>query len=135
MMKDHDKILKLLEKVIINIGKDFKSALKSFNAFEWNFEKHVFVEERAIFASDNPTNIVEKYPIITELLEEHLVLLDYLSEMRKDLLRKHTMDFSKFKRVLTNHKNFEEESLYHILDQELDKSQKNLICERIYEFS
>jgi len=134
-MKDHEKILKLLETIETNIEQDFELVLKSFNAFEWNFEKHVFVEERAIFASDNPTNIVKKYPIILELQEEHLVLFDNLSEMRKDLLRKHTIDFSKFKRLLTNHRNFEEENVYPKLDQELDKSQKNLICEKINEFS
>jgi len=135
MVKDHAVILDLLGEIEKNIGGDFEILLKSFNSFEWCFEKHIFVEERAIFASVNPINLFEKYPIIPELLEEHLVLLDCLSKIRKDLLRKKRIDFSKFKNLLINHKNFEEKNVYPNLDQELDNSQKNSIFERINEFS
>ena len=64
---DQDKLrtLKLLE-AIEDDSNEFNPMLKSFNEFEWNFEKHIFVEERAIFASGNPTNIIVRYPIITE---------------------------------------------------------------------
>ena len=88
MIQDHKKIIKLLDLVESNIGNDFELIIKSFNNFEWNFEKHLFVEEKAIFASDTPIDLTIKYPIILELLEEHIVLLDMLTEMRKNLLRK-----------------------------------------------
>ena len=57
MVKDHNRLMKYLEDVKKNIKSDFDVLLKSFNTFEWNLEKHFFVEERAIFTSYNPDYI------------------------------------------------------------------------------
>jgi hemerythrin superfamily protein len=135
MIKDHNSLIILLKSIQSNINKDFKSLQKSFNEFDWKFEKHLFVEERAIYSSDAPIDIVKKYPIILELFEEHIVLLDILSEIKRDLLRNQTVDISKFIRLLKNHKDFEEENVYPRLDKELNESQKNLIFMKINEIS
>jgi hemerythrin superfamily protein len=133
MVKDHAKILKLLNAVEASIRKDFSSLIKSFNTFEWNLEKHIFLEERAIFISYHDPKNIEGYTMVPKFLEEHIVILDKLSGIRKDILRRGPLDLSQFKILLMNHKNSEEKSLYPKLDEELDEIKKEYIIERINE--
>ena len=51
MTADHTKILKLLQDVEKSIGIELVSLMKVFDTFEWELEKHIFTEEKAIFSS------------------------------------------------------------------------------------
>jgi hemerythrin-like domain-containing protein len=133
MIKDHGKIVKLLKDVEKSIGMELVSTMKVFDTFEWELEKHIFIEEKAIFSSYRPTNIVEGYKMVPELIQQHNEILNMLRMMRKNLQWQRPIDYDQFKELIMAHKTFEEASLYPKLDQELDASQKEEIIQRIRE--
>jgi len=133
MMKDHGKIVKLLLDVEKSIGMELISTMKVFDTFEWELEKHIFIEEKAIFTSYKPTNIVEGYKMVPELIQQHNDILNGLRMMRKNLMWQRPIDYDEFKELILAHKTFEEASLYPKLDQELDVSQKEEIMKKIRE--
>jgi len=133
MIKDHGKIVKLLLDVEKSIGMELISTMKVFDTFEWELEKHIFIEEKAIFTSYKPTNIVEGYKMVPELIQQHNDILNRLRVMRKNLMWQRPIDNNEFKELIMAHKTFEEVSLYPKLDQELDVSQKEEIIKKIRE--
>ena len=133
MVNDHAKILKLLKKVSSHTKQDTKSLLRSFHTFEWNLEKHIFVEERAVFTSYNPEHVFEGYDVFLELSKEHTVILEKLKEIKEDLLQGKGVELLELRKLLIKHKNFEEQSIYPTLDQEINESEKHYIIERIKE--
>jgi hemerythrin-like domain-containing protein len=133
MIKDHRKIVKLLLDVEKSIGMELISTMKVFDIFEWELEKHIFIEEKAIFTSYKPTNIVEGYKMVPELIQQHNDILNKLRVMRKSLIWQRPIDYNDFKELIMAHKTFEEVSLYPKLDQELDVSQKEEIIKKIRE--
>lgn len=133
MTKDHGKIIKLLHNVEQSIGKELIATLKAFDTFEWELEKHIFTEEKAIFSSYNPTNIVEGYKMVPELIKQHNEILNRLRMMRKNLQWQRPIDYDEFKELIMTHKTFEEVSLYPKLDQELSTAQKEEIIKKIHE--
>jgi iron-sulfur cluster repair protein YtfE (RIC family) len=133
MIKDHGKIVTLLLDVEKSIGMELISTMKVFDTFEWELEKHIFIEEKAVFSSYKPTNIVEGYKMVPELIQQHNDILNRLRVMRKNLMWQRPIDYDEFKELIMAHKTFEEVSLYPKLDQELDVSQKEEIMEKIRE--
>ena len=133
MMKDHGKIVKLLLDVEKSIGMELISTMKVFDTFEWELEKHIFIEEKAVFSSYKPTNIVEGYKMVPELIQQHNDILNRLWVMGKNLMWQRPIDYDEFKELIMAHKTFEEVSLYPKLDQELDASQKEEIMKKIRE--
>jgi iron-sulfur cluster repair protein YtfE (RIC family) len=133
MTMDHTRLLKLLRDVEKSIGMELVSVMKVFDTFEWELEKHIFIEEKAIFTSYNPTNILEGYKMVPELIKQHNDILNRIRVMRKDLLWNKPVKYNEFKEFLVTHKTFEEESLYPKLDQELTIPQKEEIIKKIRE--
>jgi len=133
MVQDHGKIVALMKNVEKNLGKDLVSLVKIFETFEWQIEKHIFTEEKAIFSSYSPTNITEGYKMVPQLIKEHNEILNTLRLMRKDIMFNRPFNFEQFKETLMVHKTFEEASLYPKLDQELSTAQKDEIIKRIQE--
>jgi len=131
MVTDHAKIIRLLADVEHSLGKEVTEVLKVFNTFEWELEKHMFTEEKAIFTSYSPTNIFEGYPIVPDLMKQHDEISAYLAAMRKAVMWQQPTPFKEMKDLLLSHKTFEEVSLYPHLDQDLDEKQKNEIISRI----
>lgn len=133
MTADHTKILKLLHDVEKSIGIELVSLMKVFDTFEWELEKHIFTEEKAIFSSYNPKNIIEGYKMVPELVQQHNEILNKIRIMRKDLMWNKSVKFHEFKEFILAHKTFEEASLYPKLDQELTTEQKEEIIKKIRE--
>lgn len=134
MVKDHCKIQNLLDDFEEKTKQDHKAMVKSFHKFEWELEKHVFVEEKAIFTTYNPEDVTEGYKMLPELTKQHNIILNKLSNMRQDILKRRSIqDISGFKEFLTRHKNYEEQEVYPQLDEALDESQKKIIIDRINE--
>jgi hypothetical protein len=133
MVKDHGKIVKMLHDVEKSIGMELISTMKVFDNFEWELEKHIFVEEKAIFTSYNPKNIANGYRMMPQLIQQHNELLNKLQVMRKDLTWQRPVKFEEFRELLLTHKTFEEVSLYPKLDQELTVPQKEEIIKKIRE--
>ena len=134
MIKDHCKIEKLITDLEEKINTDNDSMVKLFHKFEWELEKHIFTEEKVIFASYNPDNVIEGYNMLPELTKQHNYILNQLNNWRKEVRkRKQIPDVYSFKEFLKKHKNFEEEKVYPKLDQFLDEEQKHHILEKINE--
>jgi hemerythrin superfamily protein len=134
MVKDHCKIEKLLDALEKNIDKDYETMRESFNKFEWVLEKHLFTEEKAIFTLYTPEDVSEGYKMLPELTKQHNFIINQLNNWRKDVRNKKKIDgFYEFKKILINHKNYEEKEVYPRLDKTLDDDQKKEIASRINE--
>lgn len=133
MLKDHNRIMKYLEDVENNLGKDFGFLSNSFNTFQWNLEKHLFVEEKAIFTSYNPDESDKKYTYFSDLMDQHTEILAIIESLRKKLQKREPFDLNELKKLLVKHKTFEEKNVYPLLDQEIDDCTKRVIIDRIKE--
>ena len=79
MIKDHSKIEKLINNLEEKTKEDFESMVKAFNKFEWELEKHIFIEEKAIFTSYNPKDVIEGYKMLPELTKQHNYIINTLN--------------------------------------------------------
>ena len=101
MVRDHCKIEKLIDELEVDVDKDYPTISESFNKFEWNLEKHIFIEEKAIFTSYKPDDIVEGYRMLPELTKQHNVILNKLDLIRKNVRnRRRIADIYGFKEFL-----------------------------------
>jgi iron-sulfur cluster repair protein YtfE (RIC family) len=133
MIKDHGRLIALLNKIEKSLDLETDISIKAFDSFEWALEKHIFTEEKAIFTSYQPDNISTGFKMLPNLIKEHNEILNRLRVMRRDVLTGHNSDFLGFKELLLKHKLFEEEELYPKIDQELSEKDKKIIIDRIQE--
>ena len=134
MIKDHYKIEELINKLEEKTKEDFESMAKAFNKFEWELEKHIFTEEKAIFTSYNPEDVIEGYKMLPELTKQHNFIINTLNNWRDDIRKKRTLsDVYSFKEFVMRHKDFEEEKVYPQLDEGLSEEQKRHIIAKINE--
>ena len=131
MSIDHAKLLRLLHLVQQIHGGDVIETIKVFDTFEWELEKHFFAEEKAIFTSYDPDNIIEGYKMVPTLIKDHTEILNTIRTLRRDILKRRPLDFNHLTESLIEHKKFEEEEVYPKLDQELTEEQKSKIIDRI----
>ena len=134
MIQDHCKIEKLIDELEEKTKKDYKSMRKTFDEFEWELEKHIFTEEKAIFTAYKPENVTEGYKMLPELTKQHNYIINTLNNWRTDIRKRKTIsDVYSFKEFLIKHKNFEEEKVYPKLDQSLPEDEKRHIVAKINE--
>jgi len=134
MVKDHNKIERLLNDFEEKVNKDYKIMLKSFNDFEWELQKHIFIEERAIYTQYEPEDIVGGYKMLPKLTTQHNFIVNKLQTWQRDINKKRTItDVSKLKDFIEKHKNFEEKDVYPLMDQTLTEEQKKQISSKINE--
>ena len=133
MVRDHDKIVKLLNEFEKYIDLDKQTLKKVFDIFRWELEKHIFTEEKVIFISYDPEDQLEGYTMIPQLMIDHKKIYDSLKEIQKSIKSDKTCNFQDFKDSLIQHKDFEENFFYPKLDQELDETTKEMIVERFRE--
>ena len=131
MVRDHNRLIEYLKDVEKNLGRDFGFLSNSFNVFQWNLEKHFFVEERAIFTFYNPDSVDEGYEVFLDLSKQHTEILKKIESLRKKLQRRDPFDLNEIKNLLIKHKTFEEENVYPVLDQEINEGEKRFIIERV----
>jgi hypothetical protein len=131
MVKDHNRLMNCLKDVKNNLESDFEVLLKSFNTFEWNLEKHFFVEERAIFTSFNSDYIEDGHQLFTNLSKQHTNILEKVESLRKRLRSGKTIDVSDLETLLLKHKTYEEKNVYPVLDVEISEGEKRFMIERI----
>ncbi|KYK27792.1 hypothetical protein AYK20_02095 [Thermoplasmatales archaeon SG8-52-1] len=131
MVRDHNRLFEYLKDVENNLGSEFGYLSNSFNTFQWNLEKHFFVEERAIFISYKPDEPDKKYDFFSDLMDQHAEILGIIEELRKKLQKREPLDLNELKRLLVKHKTFEEKSIYPVIDQEIGEGEKRFIIDRI----
>jgi len=136
MIDDHCRLEKFLDDLEENIDKEYPLMRESFNKFEWELEKHLFTEEKAIFTLYNPEDVTEGYKMLPELTKQHNILVNKLDNWRKDIRNQRKIDgFYEFKKFLIKHREFEEKEVYPRLDETLDETQKKQIINRINEIT
>ena len=134
MVKDHCKIEDLLNNLEEKNNEDFDSMHTAFNIFEWELEKHIFTEEKAIFTSYNPEDKTEGFKMLPELTKQHNYIVNTLNNWRDDIRKKRTLsDVYSFKEFIIKHKDFEEEKVYPQLDEGLSEEEKRKIIAKINE--
>jgi hemerythrin-like domain-containing protein len=134
MIKDHCKIEELLKIFEEKSKDDFEQTKKAFDKFEWELEKHIFIEEKAIFSSYNPDDLVEGFKMLPELTKEHNFIINFLNNWRHDIRKKRIItNISTFKEYLYRHRDFEEEKVYPNLDEFLSNDDKKIIVAKINE--
>ena len=127
MIKDHNRLIGYLKDVKNNLGSDFEVLINLFNKFQWNLEKHFFVEERAILTSYNPDNIEEGHQLFTDLSKQHTLILEHVELLRKRLRMNKTIDVSDLEDMLLKHKTLEEKNVYPVLDLEISEGEKRYL--------
>ena len=129
MLKDHEKIVDYLNKVEESGHPDIEAFLK----FEWHLKKHIFIEEKAIFISYQPSDDSEEEKIFNKLSKEHTVIMDLLDKILKESFPRGNTSFNKLKKLLAVHKKFEENEVYPKLEEKLNEKNKREIIEKITE--
>lgn len=136
MIRDHCKIEKLINDLEKNTKVNFESMKKSFYEFEWELEKHIFTEEKAIFTSYNPEDVSEGYKMLPEITKQHNFIINTLNNWRDDIRKRRMIrDVYSFKEFIIRHKDFEEEKVYPKLDESLPEDEKRHIVAKINEIS
>ncbi len=134
MVKDHCKIEKLLDDLEENTDEGFDIMREYFNKFEWELEKHIFTEEKAIFTSYAPEDVSYGYEMLPELTAQHNYLVNQLNNWRENIRNKKKITgIYDFKIFLTKHRVYEEKEVYPKLDEALDETQKRQIVDKINE--
>jgi hemerythrin superfamily protein len=134
MVNDHARLEHLLDKLEDHVDDDYPTMRKAFNTFEWELEKHLFVEEKAIFTQYNPEDITEGYKMLPVITKQHTFIVSTLDTWRKQVRNNERLEgFHDFKQFLIKHKKYEENDVYPRLDASLTEEQKRHIIERIQE--
>lgn len=134
MIKDHSKIERLISKLDKKNKSSFDEMKKAFNKFEWELEKHIFTEEKAIFTVYNPDDVIIGFNMLPEITKQHNYILNNLNNWREQV-RKNNMlsDIYSFKEFPVRHKIFEEEKVYPKLEESLSITDKKYIIAKINE--
>ncbi len=133
MARDHDVMIDLLNEFSECMDQESQIKKKAFEKFLWEIEKHIFTEEKVVFTLYTPEDFKEGYRMVPQLMKEHDIINKKLNEMRKNIYAGKPCDSQGFKDILVKHKDFEERSLYPILDEGLDEKAKEMIINRINE--
>lgn len=134
MIKDHKKIEELIDILEKESKKDYESMRKAFIKFDWELEKHIFTEEKAIFSSYNPDDVTYGYKMLPELTKQHNYILNTLNNWRKEIRDKRMIsDIYSFKHFIIKHKYFEEMQVYPKFDEFLPEEEKRHIIAKINE--
>ncbi len=130
MIQNHKYIKKLFDMFKKDIKENNGRVLKSFDTFKWEMEKHLLIEEKAIFGfyySDDGEN----YEITLDLIKQHKIILEMLKIIEVSLRDEEAVNILEFERLWIKHKRFEDEIFYPELDRKLNNHEKKDIAERI----
>lgn len=130
MLRDHGEILKLLNVFKKSVGGDSKAMVKAFDRFNWQLERHMFVEERVIFKKDLPISN-DSYGMVQKVLDDHKMISSMLNEIGQALGKKSKIDTLRLEKFLVAHKNMEEIELYPRLEDELNPALKAFMVDQI----
>ena len=134
MVKDHCKLEELISDLEEKNKGDFEEMRKSFHKFEWELEKHIFTEEKAIFTDYSPDDVSQGYKMLPELTKQHNYIVNTLNNWRNDVRKKKMLtDVYSLKEFLLKHRNFEEEKVYPKLEEALSEDDKRHIVAKINE--
>ena len=134
MVNDHNEIESLIKNFDESIDKDYDDMKNAFEKFEWKLEKHLFIEEKAIFTFYEPSDVIQGFQMLPTIMKQHNYILNELQQMRKAINNgKKPMGVDELKIFLMKHRNYEEKDLYPQLEEVLNSEQKQKVVDRIQE--
>ncbi|OGZ62696.1 MAG: hypothetical protein A2998_00410 [Candidatus Staskawiczbacteria bacterium RIFCSPLOWO2_01_FULL_37_25b] len=68
-----------------------------------------------------------------ELKKEHIIMLDKLEKISENLSDEENNGIENFLKLLTSHREKEEQKLYPLLDEKLSGEEKSLVISRVNE--
>ena len=130
MMKHHYNIDKILGKFTKELKEKSKVNMSTFNKFKWELEKHFFLEEKAIFQLHYSNN-KQTNKITTRLKSEHDKMIEELEKLEANIKLGKSFDFTDLRKMIIDHKNYENREFYPLLDDELENERRDLIIQRL----
>ncbi len=131
LREDHARV----ERLIVELDTwDADELQRGFNTFRKALQRHMFVEELAVFTFIRTEHHVELscMPTLQQQHDEILLLLDQMDETRH---QSPPMDVAPLKHALLaaldEHRRFEDEELYPRFDADLGEQQKRTILLRL----
>jgi hypothetical protein len=132
MIKDHYRILSLLHGFEMSFQQDQHTRMNSFLNFKWYLEKHIFIEERALFSLIRIEKVnTELYDIYPELVEQHKEILSEVEQIYKQINQEIECDTNKLRDLLTIHLKYEEKIAYPALDTTITEEEKTRLFDQI----
>jgi hemerythrin-like domain-containing protein len=129
MIKEHEVIESLLndfQKLRVENSLEATGALQ---AFIWNVEKHILLEEKILYNVYSVWN--DNIDGMFEILEEHGEIMTLIKKMKRTYPDEKMV--SDLKELLRDHVALEETVLYPSLEKRLNEKQKELFIERAQE--
>lgn len=136
MKQDHLDIESLIDTLNESLEDSYDLMKKHFERFEWKLEKHLFVEEKAIFIFYEPDDIQQGFQMLPTLMKQHNYIINELNRMRKEVVKgKSPLGLDELKLFIMKHRNYEERDVYPKLQETLTSEQKKQVVDRIKEIS
>lgn len=136
MKQDHHEIESMIDRLEEALDGSYDIMKNQFEQFEWKLEKHLFVEEKAIFTFYEPSDTVQGFQMLPTLMTQHNYIINELNKMRKDVANgKNPLGLEELKLFLMKHRNYEERDVYPKLEDTLTTDQKKQVIDRIKEIS
>jgi hemerythrin-like domain-containing protein len=132
MLSDHGKINAMLMKVNELIELDYESAKKQFQALKWHLNKHLFIEDNAIFTLFDRFSSQDT-TLIFDLMQQHKGIEDELNNITQVFNKDLKPDMNAIINKIKEHLTLEVYGFYNKLDKKLNESEKNEIIKRIDE--
>ena len=126
MVQEHELIETLLDNFERQHNKNPSAAKKTFRAFVWNLEKHIFLEEKLFYSVYSVWN--ENIGDIFEVLRDHGDILLLVKKIQNSDFSEE--DLSTLKNLIKDHFITEEMVIYPKLERELDEEQRTFFLER-----
>jgi len=129
MVNQHALLETLFSAFKDEVKENLEEAKPFLSELVWESRKHFLVEEGAIF-DYLPWSDPEISGMIDHIKKEHVIMIDRLGKMQKNLSAIEGEEVEIFGRLLTGHRKFEEERLYPVLDKRLTSGQREVIIKR-----
>lgn len=133
MFEQHERVEEFFKKFSELEKKDPTKAKKAFEDFSWHLERHFFTEEMVILRDYNSPD-TKIYPHVSKILEEHKTMLEMMDKIKKETENKKKADIKSLLDLLVEHRNYEDEFFYPMLDLELSKEQKVVVFAKMSEY-
>lgn len=136
MNKHHQIIDRLFERLKSEVGGDEDKTVKLFHEFKWKLEKHIFLEEKAVFSFCQKCYIGEEdlSEMAADMVQSHDEILQELNDLENKLVVEDSFDLSELERMLNEHEENEDNKLYPVLDKRLDSLYKKIVIGKIKGF-
>src|SRR6056297_2112151 len=105
-MKNHHKIIDaLFERFENEVGGEPEEVVKVFERFKWELQKHIFLEEKAIFSFCQKCYIGEDKvtDIAADMVKAHDEILEKLNDLENELILENNFEISELKDLLLEH--------------------------------